>query len=174
MARTRSPRPKKTAWGRAFRSHARLYARLNAAHSRSVLRHRKKSWALSAWSLSGLLRGPPFNPLGGSAQSTSSSKIFESCTWAPVSATTSKMPSVSTRRCSSGRACRSLRGWGRSSRPPFGRHARRVQRRPRQVEDVEPTEIVQQHLPRLVVQPPGKGVLLPSEGPRRRNKPRVQ
>src|SRR5215211_5216416 len=104
----------------------------------SACLQRGKSYALSACSFAGRLRGLPGRPRGlriGEMASTASTSTFESWTLAALRTTASGMPP------------RSETTWRFG--PAFGRHACRVQRSPLPVDPVGLPEPVQERLMQL-------------------------
>src|SRR5215212_6707390 len=114
----------------------------------SACLQRGKSYALSACSFAGRLRGLPGCPRGlriGEMASTASSSTFESWTLAALRTTASGTPLRSETRWRFEPAFPLSVGFGPVLWPPFGRHARRVQSSSLPVDPVGLSEPVQEH-----------------------------
>lgn len=83
---------------RSFFSMPRRAIRELMPRLRRCRRHRAKSYPLSAWSLSGRLRGRPSRPGTAGMASTRSSRTTESCRLAPVTTSAKGRPRRSTMR----------------------------------------------------------------------------
>src|SRR5215218_2290280 len=118
----------------------------------SACLQRGKSYALSACSFAGRLRGLPGRPRGlriGEMASTASTSTFESWTLAALRTTASGMPPRSETTWRFEPAFALSVGFGPVLWPPFGRHACRVQRSPLPVDPVGLPEPVQERLMQL-------------------------
>lgn len=82
---------------RSFFSIPRRAIRGQMPRLRRCRRHRVKSYPLSAWSLSGRLRGRPDRPGTAGIASIKPSKAIESCQLAPVAITA--VPSIAAQVC---------------------------------------------------------------------------
>src|SRR5262249_61664550 len=113
---------------------------------RRLWRSPAASYALSACSLAGRLRGRPQGRLIGSTASRVASIICPSGTLAPERVTANGTPADRPQHGASCPICRDPSDSGRSLGPPGGRHGSRVNRRPAPIDLVSLAPRTQQRL----------------------------